>query len=125
MDEIERERSIQLQPIKRIAQLRLEPSEENNGRVIPDDVVDLVKEYEYRNGRLNIRQQKAFRLIDFTSESTNEETRFIIVTNSLSDLLRNINYEDYVGIDNSVFIYVVENNEIKEEIQLEKTLRIL
>jgi hypothetical protein len=69
--------------------------------------------------------QKAFGLIDFTSESTNEETRFIIVTNSLSDLLRNINYEDYVGIDNSVFIYAVENNEIKEEIQLEKTLRIL
>jgi hypothetical protein len=125
LDEIERERSIQLQPIKRIAQLRLEPSEENNGRVIPDDVVDLVKEYEYRNGRLNIRQLKAFGLIDFTSESTNEETRFIIVTNSLSDLLRNINYEDYVGIDNSVFIYAVENNEIKEEIQLEKTLRIL
>jgi superfamily II DNA or RNA helicase len=125
LDEIERERSIQLQPIKRIAQLRLEPLEENNGRVIPDDVVDLVKEYEYRNGRLNIRQQKAFGLIDFTSESTNEETRFIIVTNSLSDLLRNINYEDYVGIDNSVFIYVVKNNEIKEEIQLEKTLRIL
>lgn len=59
------------------------------------------------------------------SESTNEKTRFIIVTNSLSDLLRNINYEDYVGIDNSVFVYVVKNNEIKEEIQLEKTLRIL
>ena len=48
-----------------------------------------VKEYEYQNGRLNIQKRKAFGLVDFTSEGATDETRFIIVTDSLSDLLRN------------------------------------
>ncbi|MDQ0156520.1 DEAD/DEAH box helicase [Robertmurraya andreesenii] len=124
LDDIERERSIQLQPIKRIAQLILEPTEQT-GRVIPDDVFQKVKEYEYQNGRLNIQKRKAFGLVDFTSEGTKDETRFIIVTDSLPDLLRSINYDDYTGIEQYVYIYVIESNDISEEVSLDKTLRLL
>lgn len=124
LDDIERERSIQLLPIKRIAQLILEPAEQT-GRVIPDDVFQEVKEYEYKNGRLNIQKRKAFGLVDFTSEGTKEETRFIIVTNALSDLLQTIYYDDYIGIEQFVYIYEIVNNEINEEISLDKTLKLL
>ncbi len=123
LDDIERERSIQLQPIKRIAQLVLEPKVQT-GRVIPDDVFQKVKEYEYQNGRLNIQKRNAFGLVDFTSEGTKEETRFIIVTGSMSSLLRTINYDDYVGIESFVYIYVLGNEEIQEEIRLEKTYKL-
>ncbi|MBT2687284.1 DEAD/DEAH box helicase [Bacillus sp. ISL-47] len=124
LDDIERERSIQLQPIKRIAQLVLEPTIQT-GRVIPEDVFQKVKEYEYQNGRLNIQKRNAFGLIDFTSEGQKEEIRFIIVTESLSSLLEEFPYDDYIGIEPFVYIYVVKNGEIQEEIQLEKTYKLL
>ncbi|MGG4012579.1 hypothetical protein [Bacillus smithii] len=120
LEDIERERSIHLQPIKRIAQLIIEPSKENTGRLIPNDVFQIVKEYEYRNGRLNIQKRKAFGLVDFTSEGPNHETRFIIVTDSLSKLLRTLRYYDYLDIENFVYIYVLENDQVREEIQLKK-----
>ncbi|WP_428912069.1 DEAD/DEAH box helicase [Niallia sp. Krafla_26] len=114
LDDIERERSIQLQPIKQIAQMILEPIAQI-GRIIPDDVFKLVKEYEYQHGRLNIQKRDAFGLVDFTSEGTKGETRFIIVTDSLPELLQNLRHEDYLGIEKLVYIYVIENNEIREE----------
>ncbi|MED4182080.1 DEAD/DEAH box helicase [Priestia megaterium] len=118
LDDIERERSIQLQPIKRLAQLRLEPIEQTIGRVIPEDVIKLVKEYEYQHGRLNIQPCKAFGLIDFTSESTDEENRFIIATYSLSGLIKTINIADYDTFKNLVYIYVLEDGKMKKEIKL-------
>ncbi|MDF2856759.1 MAG: helicase, partial [Neobacillus sp.] len=125
LDDIERERSIQLQPIKRIAHLKLEPTGQITGRVIPDDMFKRVKEYEYLNGRLNIQKRKAFGLVDFTSEGAADETRFILITDSLSELLRNIRYDDYLGIEQFVYIYVLEKGEVKEEIQLEKINRLV
>jgi hypothetical protein len=46
LEEIERERSIQLQPIKKISQLILEPAKSEYSRIIPDDVFETVKQYE-------------------------------------------------------------------------------
>lgn len=124
LDDIERERSIQLQPIKRIAQLVIEPAKYNTARKIPDDVVEVVKEYEYQHGRLNVQKRKAFGLVDFTSEGTAGETRFIIITDSLPNLLQLLCYEDYAGIEQFVFIYVIKNNEVQEEILLDKTVSL-
>ncbi|MEH6954447.1 DEAD/DEAH box helicase [Neobacillus drentensis] len=125
LDDIERERSIQLQPIKRIAQIVLEPTEQTTGRVTPDDVFQKVKDYEYQNGRLNIQKRKSFGIVDFTSEGAADETRFIIMTDSLSDLLRNICFDDYIGIEPFVYIYVLENGEVQTEMKLEKTYKLL
>ncbi|WP_409305711.1 hypothetical protein [Peribacillus sp. SCS-155] len=75
-----------------------------------------IREYEYRNGRLNIQKRNALGLVDFTSEGTKDDTRFIIVTDSLTDLIRNIKLEDYLSIELFVYIYVIEDNEIREEI---------
>lgn len=111
LEEIERERSIQLQPIKKIAQLILEPAKSDCSRIIPDDVFENVKLYEYANGRLNVRKRKAFGLVDFTSETSNEEKRYIIVTKSLNHLLETIRYEDYAGVEELVFIYVLDQQQ--------------
>jgi hypothetical protein len=58
LDDIERERCIQLKRIKQNAHLVLEPTEQTTGRVIPDDVWQKVKDYEYQNGRLIIQKEK-------------------------------------------------------------------
>ena len=111
-------RSIQLQPIKRLAQLIVEPTEQRSGRIIPEDVHECIKEYEYQHGRLNVQQRKAYGLIDFTSETTTEETRFIIVTDSLDHLMQTIYYPDYVGIEHVTYVYLFEDNQVKEEMKL-------
>jgi hypothetical protein len=88
-------------------------------------VFQKVKDYEYQNGRLNIQKRKSFGLVDFTSEGASDETRFIIMTDSLPDLLRNICLDDYIGIEPFVYIYVLGNGEVREELQLEKINRLV
>ncbi|MEL4029726.1 helicase-related protein [Caldifermentibacillus hisashii] len=119
LEEIERERTIQLQPIKKIAQFILEPSNIDCGRLIPDDVFDSVKQYEYNNGRLNVQKRKAFGLIDFTSEVSNDQKRYIIITNSLPHLQKTLKFEDYTGIEELVFIYLLDDQGfIQQELNL-------
>lgn len=78
-----------------------------------------------QHGRLNVQKRKAFGLVDFTSEDTSNETRFIIVTNSLPNLLDMINYEDYVGIEQLVYIYILDRGQVQDEIRLNQTIPIL
>lgn len=96
----------------------------NPARVVTTDYVDVIKQYEYYNGRLNIREKKAFGLVDFTSEEAEGNTRFILVTPSLKALDEQIIIEDYKEIKVSVFIYVLENGQIIEEIQMEQLVGV-
>jgi SNF2 family DNA or RNA helicase len=120
LEDIERERSIQLQPIKRMAQLIIEPVTNGNSRYIPIDFLESVKQYEYAHGRLNIRAKKAYGLIDFTSEETNGDTRFIIVSTSLESLMKSMQMDDYSSLNGSVYVYVLQEKEVVEEISLEQ-----
>lgn len=124
LEDIERERSIQLQPLKRIAQLQLEPTSKGMCRYIPHDVFETVKQYEYTQGRLNIRAKKAYGLIDFTSEETNGEIRFIICTPSLEQLAESIEYRDYVSLNGIVYVYVINDGELVEEALLERLVGV-
>src|SRR5699024_9615290 len=79
LQEIERQRSIQLQPVKRIAQFRAMPGGNETGRIIPDEYKEFIEDYELSEGRLNVRAQAAFGLVDFISEDLEGELRFIIM----------------------------------------------
>lgn len=119
IDDIERERSIQLQSIKSLAQLHVQPTS-CAARVIPRDYLDVVKQYEYENGRINIREMKAYGLIDFTSEEEDGNTRFILVTPSLKALEEEIVLEDYEEFKGSVYIYVLQQEKIIEILNMEQ-----
>lgn len=125
LEDIERERSIQLQSIKPITQLYVQPIEDA-GRIIPKDIIKIVKEYEYQNGRLNIREKKAFGLVDFTSEEANGNTRFILVTPSLELLSKQVDLNDYRELNGLVYVYVyvVDQHKIVEEVKIEQIIRI-
>lgn len=123
LEDIERERSIQLQSIKSLTQLHVQPIS-NAARIIPADYVDVVKQYEYDNGRLNIREKKAYGLVDFTSEEVDGNTRFILVIPSLKALDDQIILEDYKELNGSVYMYVLQQGKIIEEIKMEQLVGV-
>lgn len=123
LDDVERERSIQLQSIKSLAQLHVEPLEKI-ARVIPVDYVEVVKAYEHSNGRLNVREKNAYGLVDFTSEETEGNTRFILLTTSLKALDEQIILEDYRELNGSVYIYVLDGEKIVEEVKMEQLIGV-
>ncbi|WP_102694167.1 hypothetical protein [Rummeliibacillus pycnus] len=122
LEDIERERSIQLQTIKPITQLHIQPIE-RSARVISKDFIELVKEYEYQNGQLNIREMKAFGLVDFTSEEDGN-TRFILLTSSLELLSQQLELNDYRELNGSVYVYLIDQHKIVEEVKTEKIIGI-
>ncbi|MFJ7699063.1 helicase-related protein [Lysinibacillus fusiformis] len=123
LEDIERERSIQLQSIKSLTQLHVQRIS-SAARIIPADYVDVVKQSEYGNGRLNIREKKAYGLVDFTSEEADGNTRFILVTPSLKALDEQIILEDYKELNGSVYIYVLQQGKIIEEIKMEQLVGV-
>lgn len=123
LEGIERERSIQLQSIKSLTQLHAQPIS-SPARIIPKDYAEVIKQYEYDNGRLNIREKKAYGLVDFTSEEAEGNTRFILVTPSLKALDEQIILEDYNDLNGSVYVYVLANGQIIEEIQMEQLVGV-
>lgn len=123
LEDVERERSIQLQSIKSLAQLHVEPNNKV-ARIIPADYIEIVKEYEYSHGRLNVREKNAYGLVDFTSEEAEGNARFILLTTSLKALDEQIILEDYRELNGSVYIYVLGDKQIIEEIKMEQLIGV-
>ncbi|SDK32497.1 DEAD/DEAH box helicase [Lacicoccus qingdaonensis] len=114
LQEIERQRSIQLQPVKRIAQFRAVPAGHETGRIIPERYKEFIEDYELGEGRLNVRAQAAFGLVDFISEDLDGELRFIIVTPNVYQLREHIVVDDYEEFKERLFVYEVEGRAIKQ-----------
>lgn len=121
LTEIDRERSIQLKPVKRIAQLRVQPNGTENSRVIPEDYLEMIEDYELRQGRINVRVQQAFGLVDYISEEADGESRLIVVTDDIHRFKEQLIEEDYNAIKNRVFVYEVREKQIIEH-QLDQGL---
>lgn len=114
LNEIDRERSIQLKPVKRIAQFKVSSNGVSNGRVIPQDFLSLIEEYELKSGRLNVQLQPAFGLVDFISEDVEGGNRLIVVTSDLFQFKQQLVLEDYRDMAERVFVYELIEHGIKE-----------
>ncbi|MBU9710541.1 DEAD/DEAH box helicase [Evansella tamaricis] len=114
LKEIDRERSIQLKPVKRIAQLKVQPNGQATERIIPEDYLPMIESYELKQGRLNVTVQPAFGLVDFISEETDGENRLILVTNDYYHLKKQLVEEDYDPIKSRVYIYEVKEKQMTE-----------
>ena len=114
LNEIDRERSIQLKPVKRIAQFKVKPTNVECGRVISDDYLHVIEEYELSQGRMNVRKQPSYGLIDFISEEIDGESRLIIVTNDINQIQRQLVEEDYEAIKSKVYVYEIVDNKVRE-----------
>jgi superfamily II DNA or RNA helicase len=74
--EVERERSVQLQPPRRLLQARLVPDGSDNTRVIPADYAAQWEQEERLAGRTLVKVMDAFGLADFYSETADGEAKY-------------------------------------------------
>ncbi len=116
--EIERERSIQLRPTKRIVQLELVPNGSPMCRLLPVDWLEAVKNYEYSAGRAKVKAFDAFALVDFFSETYEGDARFIIITDQKNIRLEKSRLEDLADVMEKAYIYMVQDGEVVEEMPL-------
>lgn len=114
---IEREKNIAMIPPKKVISLDILPQGKTK-RVIASDYYDAVLQYEKANGRLNVKQHQNLGLVDFSSERFNGEERFIIIVNDLNATFSDEELEDLEDIKDKVYIYLVEQKKIKNEVKL-------
>lgn len=123
MDLINRQKTISMKPPKKIMSLTLNPSWEiGNGRVIAEDYFDIVVQYEKSHGRLNVKQYENLGLVDFYSERFNGDERYIILTTDFEFTLSKEQAEDLQDVLEKVYIYIVDNTRIAQEL-IPRTLR--
>lgn len=111
LEQVDRERSIQIRSIKKIAQFHVVPNSSDYARVLPFEYEGLVRDYELRNGRTNVKVQHAYGLVDFVSEDVDGEIRFIILSSNDKQALT-LNLQDYSAIIERVWIYNIQNGDI-------------
>ena len=119
LEEIERERSIQLRSVKKVAQFKVQPYEDSPySRLIPNDFESIVKDYETHQGRLNLKRMDAYGLVDFISEDTEGVSRYIILTTNEEELSQDLIEQDYRLIREHVYVYRVEGERVAYEVPL-------
>lgn len=111
---LNRQRTISVLPPKMIAQFEMIPNGMST-RVIADDYLDLINNYERSHGRKIMMQFDNLGLVDFYSERFNGEERFIILVSTEDQVLFSEEaIEDLKNIKDKVYIYSVANNQIIE-----------
>jgi len=119
LEEIERERSIQLRSVKKVAQFKVQPYEGSPyHRLIPNDFESIVKDYETHQGRLNLKRMDAYGLVDFISEDTEGVSRYIILTTNEAELCQDLVEQDYRLIREHVSVYRIEGEKVAYEVPL-------
>ncbi|WP_203246554.1 DEAD/DEAH box helicase [Sporosarcina beigongshangi] len=113
LDTLNKQRTITLQPPKKIAQFELIPKG-NSYRVLASDYYEMVAAYEKENGRRLVKQYDNLGLVDFYSERFNGEERFIIFTDKPDFMLSEAHVEDLNRIMDNTYVYLVNGKEIEE-----------
>ncbi|MCL1948276.1 MAG: DEAD/DEAH box helicase [Turicibacter sp.] len=110
----ERESTISLQKIDALIALSTK-GDANSWRLIPGDTQLIVELYEEQKGR-KITQLPAFGLVDFISEDSEGNIRYIIATSKNPE---NIDYlEDYDEIMDATYLYQLDGYVVNTEMPL-------
>lgn len=113
LEMINRQRTITLQPPKKIAQFELIP-DGNSYRVLATEYFKMVEAYEKSNGRKLMKSYGNLGLIDFYSERYNGEERFIILTDKASFNFSDNHLEDLHNIVDKIYVYILDGSNIEE-----------
>ncbi|ASS85707.1 helicase [Geobacillus lituanicus] len=115
LEEIERERNINIIPPKKIASFTLLPDDKTSYRLLSVDYKEAVECYEQANGRNHVKMYSSLSLVDFMSEDEHGNPRFIILTDNLKMTLPESHLEDLAELQGSVYMYFVRNGEVINE----------
>ena len=110
---LNRQRTITMMPPKKIAQFELIPNG-SSMRVIAEDYIELIVQYEKANGRKIVKTFGNLSLVDFYSERYNGEERFIILTNHTNYVFSEEYMEDLKSIADKTYVYSISDEGITE-----------
>lgn len=122
MEEIDRERTIQMRPPKCLLCIELNPDDTVYKRLMIKDFKELVCNYEAKMGRSNFDTLKQFGLVDFYSENTDGTPRYIILIDDLGFKLNEAHKDDLLPIVDKLYFYYI--NEYQEIVEVDKRLYI-
>jgi len=111
MEEINRERTIQMRPPKKVLKITLVPDNSVNKRAIINKYEELIYQYEKDHGRVNIKMQRQFGLVDFYSETQEGKPRYIILIDDLSYRFDDVHRKDLQRIREELVVYYIKNSE--------------
>ena len=115
LEEVERERNVNIIPPNRLVQFTLLPDEEKSYRLLSIDYKELIEQYEQANGRKNVKMYPALSLVDFMSEDEQGNPRFIILTNNQTMTLPKHHLKDLSELRGCIYIYLIENGKVTAE----------
>jgi len=121
--EIERERSIQLRPTRRVMQITLRPDGSLGTRPLHEDWHGSIQRYELMAGRTNLQVFDEFGLVDFYSETPEGEPWLIITTDDPNYQISQVHRQDLADWMDKAYLYYIKNGEVEWVIrlQIEKT----
>lgn len=122
MEEVNKERCIQMRPPKCIMRITLEPDESIHKRIMIHEYENLIKHYELSNSRGNFKAQNMFGLVDFYSEEKDGSPRYIIVIDDVGFKLQYYHKEDLKSIYKNLYFYYVDEEMNVKEINKERYL---
>ncbi|WP_174612906.1 DEAD/DEAH box helicase [Virgibacillus ihumii] len=114
---INRQKNVSMKPPKKVISLEVDPIGYSQ-RVLASDYYETIVRYEKANGRLNVKQYDNLGLIDFSSERFNGEERYILLTSDSDFMLSERELEDLHDVLDMLFVYVVKNGLVEEEIKI-------
>lgn len=118
LQEVERERNINIIPPKRIAHFTIQPDSNNAYRLVAKDFEDIVRNYEKQNGRNLIKTYPTLSLVDFISEDDCGEERYIILVQNPSTQLSSSHLIDLQELKGSIYLYYLEGRSVSRLIKL-------
>jgi len=111
--EIERERSIQLCPNRRVMQITLRPDGSLTFRSLHDNWIGSIQRYELMAGRSNLQVFDELGLVDFYSETPEGEPRLIIAADDSNYQLSQTRRQDLGEWLEKTYLYYIENGDVE------------
>lgn len=113
--DLERERNINIIPPNKIVQFSVTPDKKEAYRVIPNDYMGVIEQYELGQKRKLVKRYPAFSLVDFLSEDEDGNTRFIIVTDRENMTLSENHIQDMGDLREKTYLYFIKDKKIFEK----------
>ncbi|WP_284035624.1 helicase-related protein [Neobacillus sp. 114] len=118
LEELERERNINIIPPVKIVEFTILPSGGSVNRVIPVDYRQSIEQYELSEGRKLIKHFPAMSLVDFMSEDGDGNVRFIILVDRENGSIPDHHIQDLGDLREQTIIYTIKDFVIVDERKL-------
>ncbi|GGE54798.1 DEAD/DEAH box helicase [Priestia taiwanensis] len=118
LQEVERERSINIMPPQQVVSITLLPNGACETRLLASDYMDMLRTYEEIKGRRNVKMYPNLSLVDFISEESDGNPRCILLYSHENIALATKHRADLEELPFDVYAYIIEDKQVLKEYKL-------